>query len=103
VAWSPDGTRLATGSDDQKAKVWDTTTGKELRTLRLWGHIHSVAWSPDGRRLATGNDDDTVQIYAMDIRDLMALAHERVTPHPSNAACQKYLHMDKCPSVPVLP
>ena len=36
VAYSPDGERLATASDDQTAKVWDAATGQELLTLR--GH-----------------------------------------------------------------
>ena len=40
VAYSPDGKRLATASDDETAKVWDAETGKELLTLR--GHSGSV-------------------------------------------------------------
>jgi len=64
------------------------------------GLVSSVAWSPDGKRLATASEDDTVQIYAMDIHDLMALA--RVTAHPSEEGCKKYLHVDKCPPFPSL-
>jgi len=33
VAWSQDGTRLATGSTDRTAKVWDAATGKVVLTL----------------------------------------------------------------------
>src|SRR5439155_1623168 len=58
VAWSPDGKRLATGSYDKTAKVWDAEAGKEL--LTLGGHrdrVWSVAWSPDGKRLATGSGE----------------------------------------------
>ena len=36
VSWSPDGTRLATGSADETAKVWDAAGGRELLTLK--GH-----------------------------------------------------------------
>jgi len=104
VGSSPDGKRLATASWDQTTKVWNTNGGEELLTLS--GHsgpVASVAWSPDGKRLATASHDTTVQVYAIDIRDLMALARERVTAHPSDAACKKYLHVDKCPPLPVFP
>jgi len=33
VVWSPDGKRLATGSEDKTAKVWDAASGQELLTL----------------------------------------------------------------------
>jgi WD40 repeat protein len=103
VAWSPDGKRLATGSLDRTAKVWDAETGEELLTLR--GHsdaVTSVAWSRDGKRLATASKDGTVQVYAVDIHELMELARQRVTAHPPQEGCIKYLHVDKCPSVPQL-
>ena len=64
MAWSPDGKRLATGSRDSTAKVWDAATGKELLTLS--GHevgVSSVAWSPDGKRLATGSEDNTAKVW----------------------------------------
>ncbi|MBL7782699.1 MAG: myosin kinase, partial [Saprospiraceae bacterium] len=64
VAFSPDGTRLATGSSDNTAKIWDLNTGKAALTLE--GHTHyvrSVAFSPDGTRLATGSDDKTAKIW----------------------------------------
>jgi WD40 repeat protein len=55
VSFSPDGTRLATASDDGTARVWDARTGQELLVVTdqdpsgLW----AVAFSPDGTRLAT--------------------------------------------------
>jgi hypothetical protein len=50
--------------------------------------------------LATASFDGTAQVYAMDIHDLMALARQRVTAHPSEEGCKKYLHVDKCPPFP---
>src|SRR5206468_1065208 len=58
VAFSPNGQRLATASDDRTVKVWDAATGRELRTLQ--GHT-SVAFSPDGRHLASASEGKTVK------------------------------------------
>jgi WD40 repeat protein len=70
-AWSPDGTRLLTtagndeqGAKDNTARIWDTSTGKELLVFN--GHTQSVwpgSWSPDGKRVVTGSNDDTVRIW----------------------------------------
>jgi WD40 repeat protein len=64
VAFSPDGARLASASQDGTGRVWDTTTGKELFPLQ--GHTSSVtgvAFSPDGSLIASGSWDGTVKVW----------------------------------------
>jgi hypothetical protein len=100
VAFSPDGTRLATTSFDKTVKVWDATSGQEVHTLT--GHtdkVYGVAFSSDGARLATASRDKTVRLYAMNIADLLALARTRVTRSLKAEECQKYLHAP-CPPAP---
>src|SRR6266496_1412446 len=64
VAWSPDGKRIASGSNDGTVQVWDAANGGHVYTYR--GHLErvvTVAWSPDGKRIASGSNDDTVQVW----------------------------------------
>jgi hypothetical protein len=74
LAFSRDGRRLVTGSEDQTLKLWDAATGEEVFTLR--GHqsiVLGVAFSPDGLRIASAGGDLTVRLW------------EAVTPSPESA------------------
>jgi hypothetical protein len=64
VAYSPDGTLLATACWDGAARLWDARTGREGFTLR--GHqkaVSAVAFTPYGSRLVTASDDGTARVW----------------------------------------
>lgn len=64
LAWSPDGTELASGDDVGVIKIWNTITGKELKTLdSIVGTVTSLSWSPDGKRLLSNGKENKIYIW----------------------------------------
>ena len=64
VAFSPDGTLIASASGDQTAKIWRVDDGTLVTTLA--GHeaaVWGLAFSPDGSILATSSIDETVKLW----------------------------------------
>ena len=64
VAFSPDGRYALSGSWDETIRLWEVSTGREVRTLK--GHsgwVTSVAFSPDGRYALSGSWDETIRLW----------------------------------------
>jgi hypothetical protein len=64
VAFSPDGARVLSGSQDSTIKLWDAATGGLIRTFD--GHsnlVWSVAFSADGARVLSGSQDATIKLW----------------------------------------
>ncbi len=65
ACYSPDGNRIATGSWDNSAKVWDVATKQVVRKFEgiHTGNVNSVAFSKDGTKLLTASDDKTAILW----------------------------------------
>ena len=63
VAFSPDGTHLASAANDGTARVWEVASGDEVLTLAHPNYVSSVAFSPDGALIVTGCEDGIVRLW----------------------------------------
>lgn len=64
VAWSPDGTRIASASDDHTVQVWGALDGASPLTYsKHTREVLAVSWSPDGALLASGGRDFALRVW----------------------------------------
>jgi hypothetical protein len=91
LAFSPDGTTLATGSADRTARLWEVASGRELARLTHQGSVWAVAFSPDGTTLATASEDETARLWLWQPKDLIAEACARLTRNLTREEWLQYL------------
>ena len=66
MAVTPDGQRAVSASADSTLKVWDLSSGRELRTLHGHaGYVNAVAVTPDGQRAVSASDDQTLKMWEL--------------------------------------
>ncbi len=64
VAWSPNGTWIASAGDGGTIQVWASSSKSLLNEFNGGSaKVYSVAWSPNGSRLASGHSDGSVQVW----------------------------------------
>ena len=77
VAWSPDGGRIATASNDRTGRIWNARTGAALHVLQ--GHdltVRAEVRSADSRRIVTASDDCAALIWDTDHGTRLAGLHD---------------------------
>ena len=84
VAFSSDGKRIMSGSEDKTICIWDAETGLQVHSP-LKGHsdqVLSVAFSPDGKRIVSGSSNQTICIW-----DAENISTVKLSTNPSHALC----------------
>jgi WD40 repeat protein len=69
IAFSPDGSQIASAGDDNRIKLWDVKSGKEIRTFsgQTYG-VRTLAFSPNGMKLASGSKDNIIRLWNLSTR-----------------------------------
>jgi len=62
VAFSPDGQRIVSGSEEGRVRIWDVA-GNRLGCGAHLEAVTTVAWSPDGKTIASGGADKVVRLW----------------------------------------
>jgi WD40 repeat protein len=72
VAFSSDGQRLASVSENKSVKVWDATTGHEVLALPCTEEVYCMAFRPpEGRWLVTGDRNGAVTVWDTTTRQVV--------------------------------
>ena len=67
AAFSPDGSRIVTASDDGTVRIWDARSHATIRTLHpSASRVLSAAYDPDGTRIVTAGSRGSVEIWNAD-------------------------------------
>jgi DNA-binding beta-propeller fold protein YncE len=96
LAFSADGSQLATAGADGVIRIWDPLTGEEQMTLRTPKAARYVAFDETGERLASLDGSGVARVWALDLDTLVEIAQRRLTRALTIEECERYL-LSNCP------
>ena len=104
MAYSPDGRWLGTGDNNDTVRLWDSKTGREVRTFKVHdgplkekvtddllpflspearvGAVNGVTFSPDGTLMASASGDGSIRVWETESGKIVT----RVTGGEKNTA-----------------
>jgi WD40 repeat protein/serine/threonine protein kinase len=101
VAFSADGKKLVSSSEDGTARLWEVSTGKALRTLSgSQALANSALFAPDGQKIYVGAADNAVWAWDVDYHALIDYACQVVDRDLTAAERQKFNLPDPGPVCP---
>ena len=62
LAFTPNGHRIASGSDDRTIRVWDASTGTQMLSIPV-KNTNTLAFSMDSKMLASASDSTQIQVW----------------------------------------
>jgi WD40 repeat protein len=96
IAFSRDGTMIATGSDDHTVRVWDATTLRTKVVISRDGRIWDVAFTPDNMRLVVADAERTFHFFPISFETLASDLRARKRRKMKKFECEKYFRPQEC-------
>ncbi len=69
AAWNPDESRILTTAEDDRLRIWDATTGKQLAEIEHDSPVRGGLWNQAGDQILTWTQAGTVTIWDVDTLD----------------------------------
>ncbi len=82
VAFSPDGSQIITGAEDNSVILWDVASGEIIH--RMEGHtdvVKAVAFSPDGQTALSSSHDSTLMYWDLEVGEVLSVFGEDGAGH----------------------